>query len=747
MTGIGINMASISTDSSFLLGENYCVDIDKECKDLGVISDLPVYDRGSTGASKTTSDILTKKFLVTPEWMEKYNAEESLYLNIYALYPFTFYTDYVEAFKTKTEVYFPETSSQNSREGWDQFGNEVTLEYVKATDSALAIITQQEDLLIGYRNQLYNFLFQANQYAYNLEWSLVNASPGCIMSPSGYFSLSETGAKSASYTFTVQVYNPDTNETATKDYVLTTAFAAFIPMPLNIPLGLVGSSEITITPHRNFKEVYQAVGGTPPYRFAVNSPLPSQWPYQNNSRFTLHGKDKISKLQFYSGVSSLYEEDFNKNNVGLFVLGKEIKFERIPFKANPNATTPPPTPLIELAALPEGLSFNTSYYLIPVMDSSNEWTGYIQFASTYQNAIAKIPIMFSGPGKGVASETFYYYFPNNPDLTYTGNRAGQTYIKTVNRYVEHLAISLALPPLPQHWGHGNRYDTHVNLEEDDPWKYAYGYHNTYDVAYVTTAIDHFKKLLYTYDSETEEYTWAGDTDIYAWISDDPEDVTEPAYLAYGYRDYVGQLLPALGFEEYAEATNKTPFDPWRYESLTKTATNYFDITVLDSLNNSFTMRVTVADPDYDFSPSCGVPYWKTVINYYTCRTPTPMTTEPRTEGKIITYDSDPDSETYGKTVIKDYDPDYDPDDPLQAYNSQLSETIPVLDDVEKFTFEMTHYSPASRFVYYRAYTRYGLTNESTYYPYEKLFLPMDTSIHPIPTVRFSSANGTNFRKS
>jgi hypothetical protein len=741
MTGIGINMASISTDSSFLLGENYCVDINKECKDLGAISDLPVYDRGSTGASKTTSDTLTKKFLVTPEWMGRYNPEESLYITLNALYPTTYYNNFLETYRTRAEVYFPESSSQSNRKGWDKFGNEVTLEYVKTTDPALAIITQQEDLLIGYRDELYNFLFQANQYAYNLEWSLVNAPSGCIMSPSGYFSLSETGPKSVSYAFTVKVYNPDTDETATKDYVLTTAFAAFIPMPLNIPLGLVGPSEITITPHRNFKQVYKAVGGTPPYRFAVNSPLPSQWPYQNNSRSSLHGKDKVGKLQFKAEVSSLYEEDFDKNNVGLFVLGKEIRFEKIPFKANPNETTPPPDPLIELAALPVGLSFNTSYYLIPVMNSSNEWTGYIQFASTYQNAINKIPIMFSGPGKGVPSEGFYYYFPNNPDFAYTGNRAGQTYIKTVNRYVEHLAISLALPPLPQHWGHGNRYDTHVNLEEDDPWKYSYGWH-------ITSAIyDHNKVLLYTYDQTTEEYTWTGGTNIYAWISDDPADVTEPAYLGYGTREYVGQVLPALGFEEYAESSNKTPFDPWRYESLTKTATNYFDITVLDSLNNSFTMRVTVAEPDYDFSPSCGVPYWKSVINYYTCPTPTPMTTEPRTEGKIITYDSDPDSPTYGKTVIKDYDPDYDPDDPLQAYNAQLSETIPALDDVEKFTFEMTHYSPASRFVYYRAYTKYGLTNESTYYPYEKIFMPLDASIHPIRTTSFSNENGSNYRKS
>jgi hypothetical protein len=740
MTGIGINMASISTDSSFLLGENYCVDINKECKDLGAISDLPVYDRGSTGASKTTSDTLTKKFLVTPEWMERYNAEESLYITLNALYPTTYYNDFFETYRTRAEVYFPESSSQSNRKGWDKFGNEVTLEYIKTTDSALAIITQQEDLLIGYRDELYNFLFQANQYAYNLEWSLVNPPDGCIMSPSGYFSLSETGTKSVSYNLTVKVYNPDTDETAIKDFVLTTAFSAFIPQALNIPLGLVGPPEITITPHRNFKAIYQAVGGVPPYRFAVNSPLPTQWPYQNNSRYTLHGKNVTDNLIFYDYLSILYKTNFDKNNVGLFTLGKKIVFEKIPFKANPNETTPPPNPLVELAALPGGLFFDTPYYLIPVMNN-NEWTGWIKFATSYQNAINNISISFTGPGAGSASETFYYYFPDNPDLTYTGNRAGQTYIKTVNRYVEHLAISLALPPLPQHWGHGNRYDTHVNLEEDDPWKYSYGWH-------ITSAIyDHNKVLLYTYDQTTEEYTWTGGTNIYAWISDDPADVTEPAYLGYGTREYVGQVLPALGFEEYAESSNKTPFDPWRYESLTKTATNYFDITVLDSLNNSFTMRVTVAEPDYDFSPSCGVPYWKSVINYYTCPTPTPMTTEPRTEGKIITYDSDYNSETYGKIVIKDYDPDYDPDDPLQSYNSQLSKTIPVLDNVEKFTFEMTHYSPASRFVYYKAYTKYGLKNESTYYPYEKIFMPLDASIHPIKTTSFSNANGTNFRKS
>lgn len=744
MTGIGINMASISTDSTFKLGENYCVDIDKECKDLSAISDLPVYDRGSPAASKTTADTLSKKYLITPEWMTKNNPLESLYLNIYALYPFIYYSNYFEIYRTKTEVYFPETSTQKSRKGWDQFGNEATLDYVPVTDPALEITTNQEDLLIGYRNQLYNFLFQSNQYAYNLEWSLVNPTPGCIMNSSGYFSLSETGAKSESYSFTVKVYNPDTDKTATKDFVLTTAHAAFIPEALNTPLQLVGSSTISILPHRNFKEVYEAVGGVPPYRFAVNSPFPSQWPYQNNVRKTLHGKDKINKLQFYPWVNSLYEEDFDPTDVGDFVLGKEIIFEKIPFKANPNETTPPPNPLVELAKLPVGLSFDTPYYLIPIMDSNDEWTGYIQFAATYGDAINENPILFTGPGEGIASQTFYYYFPNDPDLTYTGERAGQTYIKTVNRYVEHLAISIALPPLPQHWGHGNRYDTHVNLEEDDPWKYTYSWHTT---SFGTLLVDHYKTLKYSYDPTTTEYTWTGETNIYAWISDDPEDVTEPGYLTYGYRDWLGQLLPALGFEEYLENNNKAPFDPWRYESLTKTATNYFDITVLDSEDNSFTMRVTVEEPDYDFSETCGVPYWKTVLNYYTCKTPTPMTTEPRTEGKIITYDSDPDSETYGKTVVKDYDPDYDHDDPLQAYNSQLSETIPALDDVEKFTFEMTHYSPASRFVYYKAFTKYGLSNESTYYPYQKIYLPMDASIHPVPTTSFNTANGKNYRKS
>jgi len=730
MTGIGINMASISTDSSFLLGENYCVDIDKECKDLGIISDLPVYDRGSPGASKTTSDIITRKFLVTPAWMTLNNPEESLYININP-------ANYLQDPSNRVEVYFPESSSQSTRQGWDKFGNEVTLEYVNVQDPALEIITQQEDLLIGYRDKLYNFLFQANQYAYNLEWSLVNPPAGCVMSPSGFFSLSETGPKSVSYALTVKVYNPDTNETAIKEFLLTTAFSAFIPMPLNIPLGIVGPSEITITPHRNWKSIFKAVGGIPPYRFAVNSPLPTQWPYQNNPRYTLHGKDKTSKLQFKQQFNSLFEEDFDEDDVGVFTSGKKIVFEKIPFKANPNETVPPPNPLIELAALPGGLSFDTPYYLIPVM-LNDKWTGYVQFALTYQNAINKIPIQFSSAGAGAPSQTFYYYFPDSPDFSYTGNRAGQAYIKSVNRYVEHIAFSLAIPPLPQHWGHGNRYDTHVNLEEDDPWKYSNGYHS------LTGQLNHYKKLKYTYDEETEEYTWDGDTNIFAWISDDIEDVKEPAYLAYGTRDYVGQLLPALGFEEYAESVNKTAFDPWRFESLDKTATNYFDITVYDFANNSYTMRVTVAEPDFDFSETCGVPYWKSVINYYTCPTPTPMTTVPRTQGKIITYDSDPDSPTYQKTVAKDYDPDYDRDDPLQAYNAQLSETIPALDDIEKFTFEMTHYSPASRFVFYTAYTKYSLTNESTYFPYEKIYMPLDASIHPIPTTVFS---GKNYRKS
>ena len=157
---------------------------------------------------------------------------------------------------------------------------------------------------------------------------------------------------------------------------------------------------------------------------------------------------------------------------------------------------------------------------------------------------------------------------------------------------------------------------------------------------------------------------------------------------------------------------------------------------MDDENESYTMRVTVEEPDYDFSETCGVPYWKAQINYYTCKTPTPMTTEPRTEGKILVTENISTSPYY-KTVVKDYDPDYDPDDPDQVYNAQLSETIPALDDVEKFTFEMNHYFPASRFVEYKSFTKYSLTNESTYWPYEKFTLPLnkipfaEMSIHPI----------------
>jgi hypothetical protein len=730
MTGIGINMASISTDSAFKLGENYCVDVDKECKDLSAITDLPVYDRGSPGASKVDAEIIDKKFLLTPEWMKKNNPEESLYFKRLVDWIYTYNNVYAYG-SLYAESYFPESSDQASREGWDHFGNKTTLDYVPVEDPALEITTEQEDLLIGYRNQIYNFLFECNQYNYNLEWSLVNASGGCIINPNGYFSLSETGEKSVSYSFTVQVYNPDTEETATKDFVLTTAHPSFVQEPLNMPLQLTGPSTVTIKPHRTFKAVFQATGGIPPYRFAINSPLPTQWPFQNNTRYTLHGKDKTGKLQFYPSVSSLYEEDFNKDNVGLFVLGKQIVFEKIPFKANPNETTPPPNPLVELAALPGGLSFNTPYYLIPIMNN-NEWTGWIKFATSYQNAINGNAISFTGPGAGAASQTFYYYFPSTPDFTYTGTRAGANYKKTVNRYVDSVAINIAIPPLPKQWGHANRYDTHSNLEEDDPWIQTYSSHPISP----NGSSHHYKRIAYTYDAETEEYTWDGDTDIYAWISDDPEDVTEPPFLDYTYSNrFLGQCIKALGFEEYSSTV--LPFDPWRYESLSKTATNYFDVTVIDDENESYTMRVTVEEPDYDFSETCGVPYWKAQINYYTCKTPTPMTTEPRTEGKIITFDSDPNSETYGKTVVKDYDPDYDHDDPNQGYNALLSETVPVLDDVEKFTFEMNHYFPASRFVEYKSFTKYSLTNESTYWPYEKFTLPLnkipfaEMSIHPI----------------
>ncbi len=66
MTGIGINMTAISTDSSFLLGENYCVDLTKECKDLGEILDLPEKDNNPSQAGTMSPGTVTKKFLLTP---------------------------------------------------------------------------------------------------------------------------------------------------------------------------------------------------------------------------------------------------------------------------------------------------------------------------------------------------------------------------------------------------------------------------------------------------------------------------------------------------------------------------------------------------------------------------------------------------------------------------------------------------------------------------------------------------------
>lgn len=724
ITGIGINMASISTDSSFPLGENYCVDVKKECKDLGAITDLPVYDRGSPGASKTDAEIIDKKFLLTPEWMKKNNPEESLYFKKF-INDSNFYISYVPSNPQYAESYFPETSDHISRKGWDHFGNETTLKYIPVQDPALKITTKQEDLLIGYRDKLYNFLFECNQYNYNLEWSLVNPSAGCIMNPNGYFSLSETGAKSESYTFTVKVYNPDTLETATENFVLTTGHSEFIPEALNIPLEIRGSSTISISPHRSFKSIYEAVGGSPPYRFAINSPLKTQWPFQDNTRRTLHGKEEVMQLQFLLNYNSLYKDNFDSSDVGYFVLGRKIIFEKIPFKPNPNATIPPPNPLIELAALPGGLVFNTTYYCIPLMEGA-DWTGYVQFASTYDDAIDGNFIAFTSEGAGATSQVFYYYFPGNPDLVDFGTTIEQTYIKTINRYIKHVAINIAIPPLPKQWGHANRYDTHSTLEEGDPW---YPVINTSHIHGRITGNNHYKPIEYTYNTTEEKYEWSGSTNIYAWISDDADDVKEPAFLDYTLPNrFLGQCLKALGFEDYPSTT--IPFDPWRYESLTKTATNYFDVTVIDNENESATLRVIIEDPDYDFSNTCKVPYWEAQINYYSCNTPTPMTTKPRTTGKTITAID-------GKYVVKNYIPDYDPDDPDLEYNDVFSKTVPALDKVDKFTFKMKHYFPASRFTEYKSFTKYSLTNESTYWPYEKFTLPLnkmpfsEMSIHPI----------------
>jgi len=733
MTGIGINMASISTDNAFKLGENYCVDVDKECKELSAISDLPVYDLGSAGASKTTAEIIDKKFLLTPEWMTKNNPEESLYFkrtisvyNYYGIYYSNYYNTHC------TESFFPETGDQASRKGWDHFGNETTLDYVPVEDSPLEITTKQEDLLIGYRNQIYNFLFECNQYNYNLEWSLVNASAGCIINPNGYFSLSETGEKAVTYSFTVQVFNPDTEETTTKDFVLTTAHAEFILEPLDVPLQLTGPTTLTIPPHRSFKAIFQAIGGVPPYRFAVNSPLPTQWPYQNNTRNNVHGKLVISNLIFKVESSSLYKDNFKKDAIGLFVLGRKIIFEKVPFAVNPNLATPPPDPLIELAALPGGLSFETTYYCIPVMNGV-DWTGNVQFAATYDDAIDGNFIAFTEAGKGASSQSFYYYSPSTPDLTYTGERSGEKYKKTINRYVDRVTVNMAIAPLPKQWGHSNRYNVHSKVQEGDPW--INSNYNSYLYATTGTSL-HGKRIKYTYDPDTQKYTWALSTSIYSWISDDPADVTDAAFLDYTYSNrFLGQTLKALGFEEYSSA--ELPMDPWRYAGLVKTATNYFDVTVIDDENETATVRVTIADPDYDFSATCLVPYWKARINYYSCLTPTPMKSIPRTTGKILVTDDDWTSPTYGKHQVKTYNPDYDHDDPLQAYNGLLSATVPALDDINRFTFEMTHYFPASRFTEYKSFTKYSLSNESTYWPYEKFTLPLnkipfaEMSIHPI----------------
>lgn len=714
MTGIGINMTAISTDNAFLLGENYCVDLTKECKDLGELQDLPEKDNSPGTAGTVYPETIVKKILLTPEWMTQNNPEESLYFTQVTTFSMYGYLNYSKT----TSGYFPKTSSQDFREGWDRFGEDTTLEYVPVEDPALAITTNQEDLLLGHRDKIYNFLFECNQYAYNLEWSLVNASPGCIISPSGYFSLSETGDKSLSYTFTVQVHNPDTNETVTKDFVLGTAHAAFIPEALPIPLGIIGPETVDIRPHRNFKAVYQAVGGTPPYRFAVNGPFENQWPYRNTQRYVLHGKEVWNNLQFNLESSSLVKYNFDPENVELFVLGREIRFEKIPFNPDPPVLDPP----AELEALPGGLEFDTPYYCIPVMEGSN-WTGQVQFAASPEDAANNNYISFTSEGAGETYRQFYYYFPALPNLSYTGYRAIQPYIRTINRYVKHLAINIAIPPLPKHWGHGNRYDTHSNLEEGDPWKFIWN--SSYDPGY----IDHYKNLKYTYNTETEEYDWSGETNQYAWISDNPADVNEPPFLEYTSSTQFGQYLPALGFELSTLNTGlynaSTPFDPWRYQSLTETATNYFDITVLDSLDNTFTLRVTVEEPDYDFSETCGVPYWKAVVNYYTCDTPTPMTYVPRTEGRIITTDTDSESETYNKIIVVDYDPE-NPDEPP---NNTLSKTVFALDDLEKYTFTMTHYFPASRCVVYNSLTKYSQQYETTYYPYEKLTVPLG-SIHP-----------------
>lgn len=684
MTGIGIKISSISTDATIKLGDSYCTDIDKECVDV-VISELPVYADGK-GTKSYSGGTINKKVLLTPAFLEKNVPLESLYYSKF------------------TTAYFPASSSQEERTGWDHFGKECTFKYVEAIQPPLEITTTQEDIISGYRDKPYNFLFESNQYAYMLEWSFETPVEGASITQEGYFFLASDGVRKESYTFKVKVFNPETNESDTKEFTLLTTHAAFVPDIDGLDLQIEGSSNVIIKPHYNFRKVWSVKGGIGPYKISIVAPTPLQWPYGYGSSYM---EGPLWAEDSYNSARRFVFQDSTIELGGYSSAGVEDGFA-VAFRKLFNSEDP--------SVLPGGLSENVIYYISSVEDVVPL---KLQLSTTRALALSKTSdVTFSSPGEGYISIVYISLISGSSDTSSTG-------LKTVNEYVTDIALNIAIPPLPQHWGTGHYWDA-LPLQQNPM---------TWEETYLGTGAS----PPFPYDTDLSPFFYGGITYVYngtKWVKSGNQvyrgsDIkvlgselnsdSSPGTIV-NQNAFFGQQAPALGLD--------VTIDPWGFKDFSNTATNYFDVIVRDFTGSFAIKRVTVQTPDFDFSETCNVPHWKGELNCY--RTSgTPMKYIKRTTGTNISCSYVPGTNTY-KYIKEAYDPDQDPE--TRPWNG-LSDYVWALDELDYYTYPMTVYYPASRFHSYS--DSQGFNSPTTYYPYEKFTLPLSSaphtrmSIHPL----------------
>lgn len=256
MTGVSVQTISVDADDTFEIEDPYCVDLTSECPEVPA-TNLPIYDKGDASAPYSSSLLDTAKYKVTPSFLLKHQAEEYYYIAEYLGQPAVF----IDGIGDGTEM-----------TGIDDYNKLVKITYVSGSTEDLEVLTKDEDIPAGYQTKEFIYNFIANRENFNLQWSLDPLIDGVTMSQSGTLTIPLYPTRQVSYDVTVRVLDPDTDDETTKDFTIYLSHANYLP-PAEGVLRLQCPDTLTIKPHHGFNFKVDALGGTPPYTFAVKNSI------------------------------------------------------------------------------------------------------------------------------------------------------------------------------------------------------------------------------------------------------------------------------------------------------------------------------------------------------------------------------------------------------------------------------------------------------------------------------------------